>query len=314
MDFAARARGRLFERPEAPRAFRLTPRDLTLLRNLARLRLATGEQLAALDGGSGQNVSRALLVLWEHDYVERLLGQVERRLLYKGSFPIIYGLTRQGAWLLRHHGYDVRRRLLYETDKQRRAGWRFIEHRVGITDFMVRLELACRARTDLRLIERKDVVEKAPKTNRDRRVRLAAKIRIDRARSELSVDPDELFGLRSIEKSEERYFMFELDRGEMPVMRHKSKEQTYFAKKMMIYHEANRVGQHVRELGIPNFRVATVTTSPERTDQMIKALREVTNGHGSNMFLFCHQALLAASNPLDVAWITGKGRHVRLTD
>jgi hypothetical protein len=32
--------------------------------------------------------------LWEHDYVERILGQVDRRLLYKGSFPIIYGLTR----------------------------------------------------------------------------------------------------------------------------------------------------------------------------------------------------------------------------
>ena len=112
MDVVARARGRLFERPDAPRPCRITPRDLALLANLARLRLASGEQLAALDGGSEQNVSRSLLALWEHDYVERLLGQVDRRLLYKGSFPIIYGLTRPGAWLLRKHGYDVRRRLL----------------------------------------------------------------------------------------------------------------------------------------------------------------------------------------------------------
>ena len=147
-----RARGRLFERPEEPRPFRITPRDLGLLANLARLRLASGEQLAALDGGSGQNVSRSLLALWEHEYVERLLGQVEKRVLYKGSFPLIYGLTRPGAWLLRKHGYDVRRRLLYETDKQRRAGWRFIEHRVDITEFMVRLELACRDRNDVELI------------------------------------------------------------------------------------------------------------------------------------------------------------------
>ena len=179
MDVVARARGRLFERPEAPRPCRITPRDLALLANLARLRLASGEQLAALDGGSEQNVSRSLLALWEHEYVERLLGQVDRRVLYKGSFPLIYGLTRPGAWLLRKHGYDVRRRLLYETDKQRRAGWRFIEHRVDITDFMVRLELACRGRNDLHLIERKDIVENAPKTNRDRRVRLMAKVRID---------------------------------------------------------------------------------------------------------------------------------------
>ena len=314
MDIATRTRGRLFERPEEPRAFRITPRDLGLLANLARLRLASGDQLAALDGGSGQNVSRSLLALWEHQYVERLLGQVERRLLYKGSFPIIYGLTRPGAWLLRKHGYDVRRRLLYETDKQRLAGWRFIEHRVDITDFMVRLELACRERNDFHLIERKDIVENAPKTHRDRRVRLMAKVRIDGAVTELSADPDELFGLRFVEAPDERYFMFELDRGEMPVVRHKSKDQTYFAKKMLIYHEANRVGQHVRELGIRNFRVATVTTTPERVAQMIDAQKQIANGRGSNMFLFTDQARLAVSNPLDVLWTTGKGKQVRITD
>ena len=86
----------------------MTARDLGLLANLARLRLASGEQLAALDGGSVQNVSRSLLALWENEYVERLLGQIETRVLYKGSFPLIYGLTRPGAWLLRKHGYDVR--------------------------------------------------------------------------------------------------------------------------------------------------------------------------------------------------------------
>jgi hypothetical protein len=314
MDAVARPRGRLFERPEVPRPCRITPRDLALLANLARLRLASGEQLAALDGGSEQNVSRSLLALWEHDYVERLLGQMDRRLLYKGSFPIIYSLTRPGAWLLRRHGYDVRRRLLYETDKQRRAGWRFIEHRVGITDFMVRLELACRGRNDLSLIERKDIGESAPKTHRDRRLRLTAKVRIDGAPKTLSVDPDEFFALRFENVGDDRYFMLELDRGGMPIVRHKSKEQTYFAKKMLTYYEANRAGEHVRELGIPNYRVATVTTSPERVRQMITAQWEMTNGRGSNMFLFCDQAALAASNPLDVLWTTGKGSRVRIVD
>ena len=181
MDVETRPRGRLFERPAEPRPFRITPRDLGLLTNLARLRLASGEQLAALDGGSGQNVSRSLLALWENGYVERLLGQAEKRILYKGSFPLIYGLTRPGAWLLRKHGYDVRRRLLYETDKQRSAGWRFIEHRVDITEFMVRLELACRDRLEVELVQRKDIVENASKTQRDRRVRLVAKVRMDGA-------------------------------------------------------------------------------------------------------------------------------------
>lgn len=34
--------------------------------NIARLPLASAAQLAALDGGSQQNVERALLALWEN--------------------------------------------------------------------------------------------------------------------------------------------------------------------------------------------------------------------------------------------------------
>lgn len=314
MYLQARARGRLFERPAQPRPIRITERDLGLLRNLSGLRLASADQLAALDGGSAQNVSRALLALWEHAYVERAIGQVQSRLLYKGSYPTIYGLTRKGAWLLRKHGYQVRRRLLYEIDNQRNAGWRFIEHRVEITAFMVGLQLAGRSRTDVAVLDRKEILESAPKTSRDRRVRMSAKVRIDGAILNQSADPDELFGLRSIETEEESYFMFELDRGEMPVHRHKSKDQTYYAKKMLIYYEAFKSGEHRRELGIDNFRVATVTTTPERVAQMIQAQREMTNGRGSNMFLFVDEATLAGSNPLDVLWTTGREKYVRITD
>ena len=61
---------------------------------------------------------------------------------------------------------------------------------------------------------------------------------------------------------EESYFMLERDRGEMPVHRRKSKDQTYYAKKMLAYHEANRVGEHVQELGLRSFRVLTVRQRP----------------------------------------------------
>lgn len=314
MKAETRARGRLFERPAAPRPFRLTDRDLRLLSNLARLRLASGQQLAALDGGSQQNVSRALLALWENGYVERLLGQLETRILYKGSFPLIYGLTRSGAWLLRKHGYQVRRRLLYETDKQRNAGWRFIEHRVDISEFMVQLELACWQRRDVTLIERRDIIDCAYKTQRDRRIRLYAKGRIDGEYKLLSAEPDEMFGLRAASAHKESFFFLERDRGEMPVQRHNSKEQTYFAKKMLAYYEANRAGEHEREFGLPNFRVLTVTTTPARVEQMIQVQKELTDGRGSSLFLFIDDATLAGSDPVTAFWTTGKGLQVRLTD
>jgi hypothetical protein len=83
---------------------------------------------------------------------------------------------------------------------------------------------------------------------------------------------------------------------------------------MLTYYEANRVGEHSEELGIPNFRVATVTTTPARVEQMIEAQKEFTNGRGSNIFLFIDDASLVAGNPLDAVWLTGKGDRIRLTD
>lgn len=314
MNTAVRERGRLFERPAQPRELHIRPRHLEILTNLARLRLAHAAQLAALDGGSEQTVSRELLALWENEYVERLLGQIDSRFLYKGSLPIAYGLSRKGARLLRKHGHHIGRRVLDGIDKGRDAGWRFIEHRVEISDFIVKLEVAARARGDIGMLQRSDIVEVSPKTTHDRRVRLSARVRTDHGMRLLSVDPDEVFGLRFFASEDESYFMFERDRGEMPVERHSRKDQTYFAKKMLIYYEANRAGEHLREFGIPNFRVAAVTTTQERVEAMIAAQREITGGRGSNMFLFIDDVSLAETNPLEALWLTGKGERIRLVD
>ncbi|MGH7783870.1 MAG: replication-relaxation family protein, partial [Candidatus Binatia bacterium] len=104
MQSGVKTRRRLFERPEEPRPLRITERDVALLHNIARFRLASGSQLARLDGGSAQNVSRALLALFENEYVERPVAQVASRILHQGSRPTIYGLTRKGARLLSDQG------------------------------------------------------------------------------------------------------------------------------------------------------------------------------------------------------------------
>jgi DNA-binding MarR family transcriptional regulator len=313
METVVRERRKFFKRPEEPRAMRVTARDIALLENIGRLRLASAAQLAALDGGSAQNVSRALLALWENGYVERPEAQAASRFLYEGSRPVIYGLTRKGASLLREHGLDVRRRLLDGIDKERGAGWRFVEHTVSIAEFMVRLELAVRGRDDLRVLERGEILEDAPKSNRDRVVRMGASIQIGGALRRNAVVPDALFGLR-FNDEEESYFMLEVDRGEMPVERYKNAQRTYFAKKMLTYYEANRQRRHVHDLGIENFRVLTVTTTQERVERMLDALETITEGRGSNMFLFTDRGSLTGSSPLDLEWVSGKRGVVRLTD
>jgi hypothetical protein len=114
--------------------------------------------------------------------------------------------------------------------------------------------------------------------------------------------------------AEESYFMLEIDRGEMPVERYKNAQRTYIAKKMFTYYEANRQQRHVHDLGIKNFRVLTVTTTPERVERMLAALDGITDGRGSNMFLFTDVGELSASNPLDLQWVSGKREAARLTD
>src|SRR6516164_1691711 len=277
METVVRERRRFFERPAEPRPMRVTARDVALLENIARLRLATTAQLAALDGGSPQNVSRSLLALWENGYVERPEAQDASRFLYEGSRPAIYGLTRKGAALLREHGLDVRRRLLDGIDKEQAAGWRFIEHTVSIAEFMVRLELGVRGRSDVRILERGEILLDAPKSNRDRLVKLEASIRLNGALRKNAAVPDALFGLR-FNDEEKSYFMLEIDRGEMPVERYRNAQRTYFAKKMLTYYEANRQQRHVHDLGIENFRVLTVTTSADRVERMLAALNGITEG------------------------------------
>ena len=44
------------------------------------------------------------------------------------------------------------------------------------------------------------------------------------------------------------------------------------------------------------------------------ALRDVTAGKGSDLFLFIDEESLRSANPLDVVWSSGKANAARLTD
>ena len=126
--------------------------------------------------------------------------------------------------------------------------------------------------------------------------------------------PDGFFGLHFFKEEQESYFMYEKDRGEMPIERRKNLHGTYIARKLLTYYEASRQRQHVHELGIPNFRVLVETTTPERVEQMLDALHEITDGRGSNLFLFLDERSLAESDPLQVEWISGRREAVSLID
>ena len=180
---------------------------------------------------------------------------------------------------------------------------------------------ATRERQSLTIILEKDAVPTATLE-----MRAPTKLTVDVAYKEkryrLSVIPDGMLALEfrdNTEAPERSNFFLELDRETMPVMR-KSKSlgkegrQTSLLSKFLTYHAVWRQGLHKERFGWENFRVLTVTTSKKRVDTMIAAVKEITDGRGSSLFLFTDQETLGDKSILDIAWRTGKGERVRLDD
>jgi DNA-binding transcriptional ArsR family regulator len=77
-DTLERLRSKLFRRNDEKPMGAITERDIALLRNIGHHRLITSDDLALLDGGSQQNLLRALRVLFDLGLVERPEAQKAR--------------------------------------------------------------------------------------------------------------------------------------------------------------------------------------------------------------------------------------------
>ena len=304
------SRAKRFARRANPPPFQLTERDLAILAHVARHRFVSSEHLAALDGGSEQNLLRGLRVLFDHEYLDRPYAQLSH-LPVKGPRPMVYGLGRRGAQALRKHRHALNEGTDW-TERNKRAGAKFIEHTLAVADFMVGLEIACRSRTDVSLLREAAIIAEAPERTRASREPLRLIVPgLDNKIGIASVIADGLFGL-AFPDGTAAYFLLEIDRGSMPVVRSRF-DQTSFKRKLKIYWEAWKAGRHVAHFGVKQIRVVTVTENRARLDHMIDAVSEVTEGKGSNFFLFAEKSRLFGTSPLDVHWTSGKGELVSLT-
>lgn len=303
-------RRKRFERSAAPAPMQLTERDLQLLAHVSRHRFLSSAQLAALDGGSPQNVLRCLRALYDHGYLDRPKAQLAA-LPIDGPAPMVYGLAPKGARALREYGHHLAGAGDW-TEKNKRAGAIFIEHTLAVAQFMTAIELSCRSRPDVELIRERDIIANAPERTRNAREPLRWVVRPPQGRNELwSVIPDGLFAL-SFADGTASYFMFEIDRGTIPIVRN-SLDHRSIARKLATYYEGWRAGRHVEQFGVKQVRVLMVTELAERVRNMLLAVDQVTGGKGSNFFLFV-DAAAAAANPLEATWTSGKRMAVKLTD
>lgn len=300
-----------FER--APmRRMALTPRDLAILRAVHRHRLLRSTHFVALSGGSPQVTLRRLQLLFHHGYLDRPPMQLDW--YARGSEPLVYALGNRGAEVLERKG-EVRRGGIRWDTKNRNLSRVFLRHTLAMSEVMIAFEVACREREGVQFIPPEEVLAGAPEATRRLRLpfRWQVEIRHGGKPYHLGVEPDRVFGLRFEGMPENRqrtYFFLEADRGTMPATR-KGLAQTSFLRKLLAYQETWRRGLHRKYLGIPNFRILTVTTSRVRVEHLAAACRLLAGGD-SRLFLLTDQENLGQGDILTHEWRNGRGEVVLL--
>ena len=280
-----------FERVSPVAPIQLTERDRDIIRLVHRHRFLRSRQIVALMGGSEQQVVRRLQLLFHHGYLERPRAQIQ---YYErgGSRTIAYGLGSKGGALLRSQlGVVVDSGIWSE--KNHAIGRVYLEHTLLVSDVMMSIELACRKR-GVRLLYEDQLEQQSFQW----RVKLEGG-------TKLGVIPDRVFALEYADQAgqvQRAYFFLEADRGTMPVMRH-TLSQTSFFRKLLAYEAtwANKV--HQRHLGVPRFRVLTVTTIADRVKSLVAACSQLKRGHG--LFLFADTSILE-KDPFAPVWHNGK--------
>jgi hypothetical protein len=289
----------------------LTPRDFDILRAVYRHRLLRSTHLVALAGGSPQATLRRLQLLFHHGYLDRPPMQLDW--YARGSEPMVYALGNRGAEILETEDRVRRAGLRWDT-KNRNLSRVFLHHTLAVAEVMVAFEVACRCREGVQFIPPEEVIAGAPASTQ--RLRLPFRWQVDVRRDgkihRFGVEPDRVFGLRFEGQPENRnlaFFFLEADRGTMPVVR-KGLGETSFLRKLLGYQETWRQSLHITHLGIPNFRVLTVTTSRERVEHLVETCR--SRFGGSRLFLFIDRESLGSGDILTYEWVNGRGKLARL--
>ena len=285
-----------FKRASIITPMQLEERDRQIIRLVHRHRFIRSHQIVALLGGSPQQVSRRLKLLYHHGYLERPRAQLQ---YYErsGSKSIAYGLGNKGGVLLRQ-GLGIRVHSDSWGEKNQVIGRVYLEHALFVSDVMASLELACRKRGDVRLLYEDQLglpVEKRPF-----RWRVKTQNGL-----KLGIIPDRLFALEYPDRNGHNlrvYFFLEADRGTMPVKRN-NLSQTSFYRKLLAYETTWTQNLHRTRFGFHRFRVLTVTTSAARVKSLVDACSELKHGHG--LFLFADRTILSG-DIFSATWQTGK--------
>lgn len=263
--------------PQKAGGFRVTPRDLQILRVVAEHRFIRSEWIARLAGGSYQQVIRRLHLLYHHSYLERPRAQID---YYHegGSHSMIYGLASRGAGRLRRDLNMPFDRMDWTT-RNKHASRLLLEHTVLLSDFMAtQLVEGCSERRQFVNAEDLDLRADPSKSGP---VRWSYTVCNGRR---MTLIPDKVFAfdVKDADGKVMRYhYLVEADRGTMPVKR-SNPRQTSIMQKLHGYHHLSRV---MDRLPSRTF-IVIVSASTQRLANIITEIRKA--GLPSGLFKMAH--------------------------
>ena len=278
-------------RLKRPPKMRLMPRDVEVLKAVYEYRVMTHTQLTQLVFGNNHPsvATKRLYALYHNGYLERLFLPVRGGVAVS---PTLYLLGDKGAQELALRGDYLN---FYWSKDHLKVGTLFLAHSLAISDFRLKLTLACRA-AGIPLLEWRG--ERELKKDYDK---VPIKTASGSTRS-VPIIPDGYFVLQTAEGK--RHFALELDRGTMEGKRFRTKVEGYTA-----YFES---GAYTERFGTKSLRVLTVTESQRR----MKNLKNITErAGGKSRFWFASlDALSAQSILFEPAWyVAGRAeRHALL--
>lgn len=287
---SSRRRSRM-RRQSRGKRIELSPRDIELFRLLDRYRYLRSTFLYAFLGGNRKRFIERLGDLYHEGYIGR--PQQQWQFANARYMPAIYELDQKGEGVLREYGLRTDDSPLLT--KGRMGASRQFAHQLMIGDILASIELGVRENPDLRFIDWREILARAPKETRNSAnpFRIPCSISYDGPRSvsvqstTMSLIPDAIFGLEyggSTTKTY-RFFVLEADRATMPVVR-KNVEQSSYLKKLLGYRDIAARHLFRSKLGLPNFLVLNVTANMHRAKMMMASLHQLTGGKGSPLFLF----------------------------
>jgi hypothetical protein len=301
-------------RPDNPPPFRLTDRDLEILRMVARYRFMTSEQvvryLTMLDPTtSGQHILRRLQSLFYHCYLDR----PEHQKLQLSTFGhLVYGLGREGARLIADDVPHINPYLEWTT-KNARASTPHILHTLETTEMLLHVERACRERGDVHLLDHFDCIPYFPTPTHDLTDPFRLRVTVQHEGQSLALNaiPDRLVSL--VRRDNHRYnFCIEIDRATMSVAARRLSGKSSFARKVRTYFAAWQQDRHREQWGFHGFRVLTVTPSENRIKGMLTVQRKITNNRAAAMFLYTTPERIAQHGGFAPIWISADGDGQRL--